>query len=228
VLRVARAKALSALSRLAYLQDEPAIAEALIEESLSLWHELDTPSGLAMALLHQGWTAQMIGDYEGAMYIYQKGLQILEPTNELWLRAQLLCSLAAAFGFRFYFEPARFFYQQSEALFEQLDDEISVADVLMDQGSMLIPEGSYTEAIACLLKSISLCYELGHKQFVTTGMSWLAFAIGFRGEPDDRTAALYTAKLQGAMQSFMDTIGMMHWARENTLIQTIQMDFVRV
>ncbi len=219
----ARAKALSELSRLACLQDEQNKAVALVEESLALWRDLDDPSGLATALIHRGWAALAMSDYEGAKRVYQEGLQVLKPTDELWLRAQLLCLLAPAFGFQFDFVPVRSFYRQSRELFEQLDDKTSVADVLKDQGGMLILEGKYAEAIACLLKSIGLCYEIGHKQFVTTGMGWLAFAIGLRGKPDEATASLYTAQLQGATQSLMDTIGMTHWARTNPFIQAVQM-----
>ncbi len=222
-LLAARAKALSEFARLVSLQDEQGRATELVEESLALWRELDDPSGLATALTHRGWTALAMSDYKGAERVYLQGLQILEPTNELWLRAQLWCLLASAFGFQFDFEPVRSFYQQSRELFEQLDDKTSVADVLKDQGGMLILEGKYAEAIACLLKSIGLCYEIGHKQFVTTGMGWLAFAIGLRGEPDEATACLYTAQLQGATQSLMDAIGMTHWARTNPFIQGVQM-----
>ncbi len=219
----ARAKALSEIARLTCLQDEQEKSLELVEESLVLWRKLDDPNGLATALLHRGWVAHAVSDYEGAKGFYQEGLQVLEATNELWLRAQILCFLAAAFGFQFDFEPARVFYRQSRELFEQVDDRTSVADVLKDQGGMLILEGKYAEAITVLLKSISLCYEIGHKQFVTTGMGWLAFAIGLRNEPDEATASLYTAQLQGATQSLMDVTGMTHWSRKTPFIQAVQM-----
>ena len=222
-LRAARAKALSELARLTSLQDEQTLAGALVEESHALWRELDDTSGLATALLHRGWIALATSDYEMAKRAYQEGLQVLEGTNELWIRAQLLCCLAPAYGFQFDFEPTRFFYRRSRELFEELDDKTSVADVLKDSGGMLILEGDYTEAITSLLKSISLCYEIGHKQFVAIGMGWLAFAIGLRGKPDERTATLHTAQLQGATQSLMDIIGMTHWARANPFIQGVQM-----
>ena len=219
----ARAKALSEFARLVCMQDEQVQATELAEESLALWRELDDSSGLATALIHRGWTALAASDYKGAVHVYQQGLQILESTHELWLRAQLLCLLASAFGFQFNFEPVKVLYQRSRELFEQLDDKTSVADVLKDQGGMLILEGNYAEAIACLLNSIGLCYEIGHKQFVATGMGWLAFAIGLRGQPDEATASLYTAQLQGATQSLMDAIGMTHWARANPFIRAVQM-----
>ncbi len=219
----ARAKALSEIARLVCLQDEQTHAIELVEESIALWHELDDPSGLATALLHRGWTAHAVSDYKGAERVYQQGLQVLEPTNELWLRAQLLCFLGGAVAFQFDTEQAKSLYRQSREIFEQVNDKTSVADVLKDQGGMLILEANYAESIACLLKSIGLCYELGHKQFVTTGLGWLSFAIGLRAEPDEATASLYAAQLQGATQSLMDAIGMTHWSRTNPFIQAVQM-----
>ena len=217
----ARAKALSEIARLICLQDEQVRATELVEESLALWRELDDPSGLATALLHRGWTAHAISDYKVAERVYQQGLQALEPTNELWLRAQLLCFLGGAAAFQFDTEQAKLLYRQSRELFELVDDKTSVADVLKDQGGMLILEANYAESITCLLKSIGLCYELGHKQFVTTGMGWLSFAIALRAEPDEATASLYAAQLQGVTQSLMDTIGMTHWSRKNPFIQMV-------
>ncbi len=221
-LRTARAKALSELARLACLQHEQEVAGALIEGSIALWRELDDPNGLATALMHKAWVIHVLGNYEGAMRLYQEGLQVLGPTREPWLCAQLYCFLGGAYCFQFDFEHARSAYRQSRELFEELDDQTSVADVLKDTGGMLILEGNYNEGIACLLKSISLCYKIGHKQFVTTGMSWLAYAIGIRGEPDERTASLYTAQLQGAVQHLMETTGMTHWAKTNSLVQAVQ------
>ncbi len=219
----ARAKALSEIARLACLQDDQIKAVELVEESLVLWRELNDASGLATALLHRGWVAHAMSDYKGATRVYQEGLHVLEATNELWLRAQLFCFLGGALGFQFEFEQTRSFYRQSRELFEQLDDKTSVADVLKDQGGMFIMEGQYPAAIESLLKSIGLCNELGHKQFVTTGMGWLAFAIGLRSEPDEATASLHTAKLQGATQSLMDAIGMTHWSRKDPAVQLVQM-----
>ncbi len=217
----ARAKALSEVARLVCLQDEQTKAAELAEESLAFWRQLDDPSGLATALLHRGWVAHATGDYEGAKRVYQEGLQLLAPTDEMWLRAQLLCYVGAAVGFRFDFEQMRSLYLQSRILFERIGDKSAVADVLKDQGGMLILEGNYTEAITCLLKSIRLCYELGHKQFVTTGMGWLGFAIGMRGEPDETTASLHAAQIQGATQSLMDAIGLTLWTRTNPFVQMI-------
>jgi len=94
-----------------------------------------------------------------------------------------------------------------------------MADVLKDQGGMWLLQGNCTEAIHCLLKSLKLCYGLGHKQYMTTGMCLLSLAIGMRQEPDPETASIHSAQLQGAADGLMDAIGLNPWTRANPLAQ---------
>ncbi|MFL5657801.1 MAG: NB-ARC domain-containing protein [Ktedonobacteraceae bacterium] len=218
----ARAKALSEAARLVCLQNDQARALALAEESIALWRQLDDPGGLATALLHRGWTAHAIGEYEVAKRVYWEGLQHLSPTGDTWLRAQLLSHLGAASGFTADFEQMQSFYSQSRELFEQVGDKSATADVLKDQGGMSLLQGKYTEAIDCLLKSIKLCYELDHKQYIATGLGLLSFAFGMREEPDPVLASIYSAQLQGASEGLMDTIGLTPWTRSHPLVQMVR------
>src|SRR5205085_10304979 len=92
----ARAKALSKAARLVCLQNDQTRALELAEESIALWRQLDDPGGLATALLHRGWVAHAMGEYEVAKRVYWEGMQHLSPTGDTWLRAQLLSHLGAA------------------------------------------------------------------------------------------------------------------------------------
>jgi predicted ATPase/tetratricopeptide (TPR) repeat protein/transcriptional regulator with XRE-family HTH domain len=218
----ARAKALSEAARLVCLQNDQTRAVELAEESIALWRQLDDPGGLATALLHRGWAAHAMGEYEVAKRVYREGIQLLSPTGDMWLRAQLLSHLGAASGFTADFEQMQSFYTQSRELSEQVGDKSSTADVLKDQGGMSLLQGKYTEAIDCLLKSIKLCYELDHKQFIATGLGLLSFAFGMRGEPDPVLASIYSAQLQGASEGLMDAIGLTPWTRSHPLVQMVR------
>jgi predicted ATPase len=213
----ARAGALSEASRLLVLQNEQTRAVKLAEESIALWRQLDNPSGLAMALLHRGWAAHAMGEYQLAMRVYLEGIQHVLPTRDTWLHAQLLFHLAAAAGFTSDFRQMRTYYFQSRDLFEQVGDKIAVADLLKDQGGLTILEGKYTEAIDYLLGSIKMCYELGHRQFVATGLGSLSFAVGLRGEPEPGLASIQSALLGGAAESLLDAIGLTPWTKTNPL-----------
>ena len=110
----------------------------LAEESIMLWRQLDNPEGLATALLHRGWAANALGEYQQAKSCYEEGLRLLSSTGNVWLRAQMLFYLGAVAGFNYDFERMRAYYAQSRALFEQVGDKSAIADVLKDQGGLLI------------------------------------------------------------------------------------------
>jgi predicted ATPase/transcriptional regulator with XRE-family HTH domain len=215
----ARAKALSEVARVVCLQNELTRAVELADQSIALWQQLDNPSGLATALLHRGWGALTMDDYGLAKSVCEQGLQVLSPTGDMWLRGQLFLYLAAGAGFTADFERMRSFYAQSKELFEQIGDRSAVADLLKDLGGMSILEGKYTEAVACLLKSITLCYELDHKQYVASGMMSLAFAIGIRGEPEPRLASIQAAKVGGAAESLQNAIGFYSWMKNHPIVE---------
>lgn len=222
----ARAKALSEASRLVCLQNEQIMAAEIAEESILLWRQLDDPCGLAMALLHRGWAAHAQGEYQLAERIYLEGISHVSQTCDKWVKAQLLFHLAAAEGFISDFKQMRTHYSQSRKIFEQVGDAIAIADLLKDQGALTILEGKYSEAIDCLLRSIKLCYKLGHKQFIATGLGSLSFAVGLRGEPEPDLASIHSAKLGGAAESLMDAIDLIPWTRTNKLVQMAR-QFIR-
>lgn len=222
----AKARVLSETSRLVCLQNEQAIAVELAEESIALWRQLDDPCGLAMALLHRGWAAHALGEYDVAKHVYLEGLQQVSPLSYAWLHAQLLFHLAAVAGFTSDFEEMSAYYAQSRELFEQVGDKIAVADLLKDQGALTILEGNYAKAIDCLLRSIKMCYELGHRQFVATGLGSLSFAVGLRGEPEPYLASIHSALLGGAAESLLDAIGLTPWTRTSPRVQIVR-QFIR-
>jgi len=218
----ARAKALSEYSRLISLQNDQVRAVALVEESITLWRRLDDPDGLASALLHRSYIAHAMSEYEKARDACLEALDVLTAADDPWLRGQLFCYLAAAAGFTGNFEQMHAYYAQSRALFERVGDRSSVADVLKDEGGMLILESRYSDAIDCLLESLQVCYKLDHKQFITTGLCWLSIACGMRGEPDAVSASLYAAQLEGVVAGLQETIGLNSWTKTHPFIQMVQ------
>lgn len=217
--RAARASALSEAVRLVCLQNEQSRSVELGEESIKLWQELDDPRGLAAALFHRGWPAIAQGDFELAKSVFERGLQLLSPHGNVWLRAQLLFYLGDVAGFSGNYEQMHMLFAQSKILFEEIGDETAITDVLKDQGGMAILEGNYTQAIADLLKSIRLSYKLGYRQFVGTGLGLLGYAVGLRGEPDAVAASLQAARIWGAAHGLLGAIGSNPWLSNNPIVQ---------
>lgn len=218
----AQAKALSEYSRLTCLQDDQPRAIELVEQSLAIWRQLDDSIGLAAALLHRGWAAHAMNQYEVARKTHQEGLRHLSMVDDPWLYGQLLFYVGAALAFMGDFEGMRSHYGQGRKLFEQIGDASAVADVLKDQGGLALLEGNCAEAIRLLTKSIHLCYELNHRQYMTTGLCLLSMAFGLNGEPDPYQASIYSAQLEGVADSLMETIGLKPWTKNNPFAQMIQ------
>lgn len=218
----ARAKALSEAARVVCLQNELHKSIELADESIALWRQLDNPIGLANALLHRGWAAHALRDYEQAKQGYEEALKLLPPTGYEWLRAQLLFYLGAVAGFDFDFDLMRSYYAQSRVLFEQVGDKSAIADLLKDQGGITILEGKYEEAIDGLLKSIALSHELDHKQYIATAMGLLGFAVGMREQPDAETSTLQAALFWGAGEGLREAVGTDSWLSSFPLAKVIR------
>ncbi|HEX7734361.1 MAG TPA: tetratricopeptide repeat protein [Ktedonobacteraceae bacterium] len=221
-LLAARARALSEAARLRHLQNDPEQALELASESISIWRTLDDPPGLASALFHRAWTLHGSGEYEAAKSVYQEALELISPHTDKWLYAEILLCQAAAFGFTSDFPQARLCYTRCRQLFEEVGDKAAVADAWKDQGGILLIAGEPDEAIDCLLTSIQICRELDHKQYIATALHWLSFAFGLRDLPDPENASLNSARVQGAAESLMATIGMIHWADTTPFIQAVR------
>src|SRR5260370_947641 len=203
-LLAARARVLREAAGMVCLQNEPVRAVELAEESIALWRQLDESHGLATALFYRGWAAHVQGEHELAKRLYEEGLQL---TDDTWLRAQLLFYLGAAAGLTADFEQMRSFYDQSRKLFEQVGDKSAMADMLKDMGGWLMVEGNYSDAVASLLQSIELSYELGHTHFVSTGLGLLGFACGLRAKPEPVPASLHAAQLCRLISRCQDWLG---------------------
>ena len=221
-LLAARARALSESARLAVLQNKQEKALELIDESSAIWRQLNDAPGLASALFHRGWALHGQGEYEAASVVYQEGLALLSPDKDTWLYAQILLCLAATAGFTSDFVNARLYYTRCRELFERTGDKSAIADAWKDQGAILILAGYLDEAITCLLTSIQICRELDHKQYIATALGSLSFAFGLREKPDPETASLNSAKVQGASESLMATIGLTPWTNTTDFIQMVR------
>jgi predicted ATPase/transcriptional regulator with XRE-family HTH domain len=221
-LLAARAKALSEASRMMCLQNDQARAMALADESIALGQQLHDPLRVASTMLHKGWAAHAMGEYAMAKAAYREGLQYLAAGDDTWMRAQLIFHQAAVVGFTGNFAEMHDLYAQARTLFEQLGDKSSLADLMKDLGGLSLLEGNSLTAIDYLIQSLKRCYELNHRQHMTTGMCLLSMAMGMHELPDAAQASLYSAQLEGVSESLEETIGLTPWLKGNPLVQAVR------
>lgn len=218
----ARARALSETGRLIFLQNQKEAALKLVEQSMALWRQLDDKHGLAGALLHRGWVAHGMAEYEVAQQAYFEGMEILPLNEDPWLYGQLLLHVGDAAAFLSDHEQMHACHARCREIFEQIGDRSAVADVWKDHGGLLMLESRWDESIDCLLKSMRLCYELSQKEYLTTGLDFVSLAVGLREKPDPITASLHSAKIQGAANHVMEMIGLNPWTETDPFAQAVR------
>jgi tetratricopeptide (TPR) repeat protein len=221
-LLAARARALSEAARLVLLQNDPEQALELASASIALWRKLDDPPGLASALFHRAWALHGAGEYAAAKDVYEEALALISPATDKWLYAEILLCQAGAYGFISDFLGARLRYTRCRELFEEIGDKAAIADAWKDQGSILVIAGELDEGIDCLLTSIQISRSLDHRQYIATALNTLSFAFGLREVPDPESASLYSARVQGATESLMATIGLTPWTNTTPFIQAVR------
>jgi tetratricopeptide (TPR) repeat protein len=207
----ARAKALSEAARLAHFQNDKAAAIELSAASVALWRQLEDHNGLANALFNQGWLAHAQGKLELAQEAFDQSLELLTPEGDPWLRAQLYYNLGEMAAFDGKIDQGRAYLRESQLLFEQVGDLKGRADVLNAQSGFYIFEGKYSEAINGLLQGIARSLELGHKKFVAEDIGVIGFAVGLRAQPNPESAILSAARLMGAAENQLESIGVTTW-----------------
>ncbi|HLH63300.1 MAG TPA: NB-ARC domain-containing protein [Ktedonobacteraceae bacterium] len=220
---VARAQALSEMSRLTSLQNDQPRAVELAEESIALWRQLDDPQGLAAALFHRGWPTFGMAEYEVGQRVFTQGLELLSPTGDRWWRGQFLFYLGTVAAFLGDFEQMRLLHAQALDLFEREGDRSAIADLLKDQGGLVILESKYDESIGKLIQSLQISHELDHKQYITTALGWLGFAVGLRGLPDPESASLQAAKVWGAAEGRQSNTGFTPWIKNIGFIEQVKL-----
>ena len=215
----ARARALSEMARVACLQNDQHQAVELADESIALWQQLGDAHGLASALFQRGWPTLALMEFDAAERIFRQSLQLLAASDDIWLRAQILFYLGDTAGFHKEYEQMRSFYAQSLALFEQVGDKSAIADLLKDEGGMMVLEGKYAQAVTNLVKSIRMSHELGHNHYITSALGFLVFAVGLREKPDPHTASLQAAQLWGAADGRHTVTGFTPWVSNLSAVQ---------
>jgi predicted ATPase/DNA-binding XRE family transcriptional regulator len=160
----ARAKALMGAGGCAYyLRDHPA-ADALWEESLSLYRRLGGRQGMARVLIYQGWLANDRGRFSEARRLFEEGLAICRAIGDRQGTAWALARL----GLTFYWEgdsaAGQPLLEQGLALSREINDRLGIAQWTYLLGQMRWSQGDLSSAIALNEEGLRLCRELGDRR----------------------------------------------------------------
>jgi tetratricopeptide (TPR) repeat protein len=194
-----------ALNRLGWLARErgdTTTARALLEQSLSIYRELDDKLGISWTTMTLGEVLNMLGDLKNARTMLDEGLTLARQQNEGQAIGWALSHLGYNALLRNEFDEAEIFYKESGMVFESLGShKAGLAWAYFGIGETALAQKDIASAIAHLKTAIK--YFNGYKN--RTGVAWciesLACVMVLK---DDHKLA---AKLWGMADSLRETKG---------------------
>jgi len=196
----ARAQALSGAGSLARLQGDYGAAQALYEESLTIFRELEDEQGIAYSLRGLGWAAHDQGDCAAARALYEESLALFREPGDKQGIADVLWRLGSVARDQRDYGAARALLEESLALFGELGDKQGIAVSLGGLGDLARDQGDYGTARTLFEESLALFREIGLKLHIEEDLERLA-AVAVAQAQSERAARLFGAaeRLREAM-----------------------------
>jgi predicted ATPase/DNA-binding SARP family transcriptional activator len=178
-----RATALTWLGRLVWWQGDNERANALLEESLALWREVDEPWGLAFALLSHGLVARSRRDLAAAQRLHEQSLALFREIGDRWGVAWSLHDLGITLHHRGDRAEARSYFQEGVAIARELGDLSAIAQLLIDAfATAAWNQGDVATASALSEESLAIFRELEDQRGIAQALNGAANLARIRGD----------------------------------------------
>jgi len=158
-----RMRALFAAGVLAGEQGDYASAEALINESQDIAHELGDKTGIAVSLNALAVFARDRGDVATAQVLFEASLGLWRELGDEKAVARALSNLANVLKLHGDYDRARALYEECLAIFQGLGDRTGVAWSLNYQGDVARDQGDSAAARALYEQGLVIFRELGDR-----------------------------------------------------------------
>jgi predicted ATPase/DNA-binding SARP family transcriptional activator len=177
-----RAQALEVAFLLALCQDDYVPAQTFIEESLSIYRELNDEDGIARSLQWLGDIARDQSDYRQARSHWEQVLPIFRATGNRFATAQILHGLGTLSYFEADYDAAQARLDTSLATFQELGDSWGVMFCLHNLAEVADGRGDYEAARRLLEESIAIARERGDRLELPNNLNLLAWVEQHRGD----------------------------------------------
>jgi DNA-binding CsgD family transcriptional regulator/tetratricopeptide (TPR) repeat protein len=200
---VARASGVSALVRARVLCGAGALAEHLaeydqararLEESLTLFRQLDDPWGAGFALHFLAHVARAQGDFPQATSLFEKSLASFQGMGDKWGSALTLDCWGGALINQGDRSGAARRYEQSVTLLREVGDKWQIPGPLSGLGVLAAASGDYVRATALLEESLAMARETLNSDSGATTLFRMGRALFWQGDLA-RAAALFKDSL---------------------------------
>jgi tetratricopeptide (TPR) repeat protein len=190
-----RMRALFAAGVLAGEQGDYASAEALINESQSIAHELGDKTGIAVSLNALAVFARDRGDVATAQVLFEASLGLWRELGDQKAVARALSNLANVLKLQGDCKRARSLYAECLAIFQRLGDRTGVAWSLNYQGDVARDQGDSAGAQSLYEQGLVIFRELGDRWGIAATLADLgSLAREQRNYP--RAHSLYRESIQ--------------------------------
>ncbi|MBV7332522.1 tetratricopeptide repeat protein [Chloroflexi bacterium TSY] len=180
----ARAKTLFEAGRLASEQGDYAEAQALLQESLSIYRELgpDGQYGLARVLVTLSFTQVEMGNFATAYSLLEEALSIMRALQDEQGIAGALFHLGWCAVRQGRYEQATRSFEEVVPIYCRLGHKNGLTYVLAGLGEIALRQDDDEQAIALLEESVALSRELGANWRVAASLGTLGWVALRRGD----------------------------------------------
>jgi predicted ATPase/DNA-binding winged helix-turn-helix (wHTH) protein len=184
-----RARVLHFLGALATAQGDYPAAEHFLQQSLSLYEELDDESGIAVSLNALGVSARDRGDYSAAQRSLERSLACWRTLSDRLAIARCLHNLANVVRVRGDHSRARRALSEAAEIFQELGDCSGRAWSINQQGDIARAQGDISAARELYKNALSIFRETGDAWGSARSLTDLAYIDCERGDHVSAEAA---------------------------------------
>jgi predicted ATPase/DNA-binding NarL/FixJ family response regulator len=176
---------------------------ALIEESLALARRLGDKVSVATALKNLGWAALLRNELERASELSQEAVSLQREMNDEGGLAQALTVLGLVTMVQRDYERAMVLHEESLPLAREAEDDIVISLSLMAGSLAFLGRGDHRRATELCGEGLELSWRLKMTHPTASHLYIAASLAGSQGQ------SIRSARLWGAAESLLDTIGSM-------------------
>ena len=206
--RALRARALALLGLFGQLRGDLDTSQAHLEESLSLFRELEDSAGIADVLGDYGMLFVLRGDYEQAEVALHDCLTLWRELGNIDGIALIFLFLGNLAYARGNITQAGMLWEESLTLFQAQGNTWVTSTLLTQRAMIALENGNYRRASESLVESLMLLREMGEvwqTAHTLEVFACLAAAQGQQAE-DGRSSLLRSARIFGAAELLRETI----------------------
>jgi predicted ATPase/DNA-binding SARP family transcriptional activator len=183
-----RARLLSFMGMVYWMQGDFASAHQCLEESRSLWKSTQDRLGLAYCLHYLGMVRFQQDQYEEAMGFFQSSQEMFSLQGDRWGRAFSLGWLGKSYDALGESGQSEIASQECLALYRQLGDRFGLALFLSNEAWRLLRNNELEQARCLAEEAVMLRREIGHQHSLGEAVSMLGEIAAKSGQREQALA----------------------------------------